>query len=298
MHVLKVKIKPKLDRLDQFVSSEVKEITRSKAKKLIKDGFIRVNNSQTEPSYKISKGDSVQIEVPVNPEVSLLPEKIPLKIIFEDMDVIVVDKQPGLIVHPTLDHPRGTLVNALLSHLGDVTQEVGLRPGVVHRLDKDTSGLIVVAKNKISLENLKNQFKNREVHKKYLALVQGKVKKETGEVNGSIIRHPKFKSKFIVSAEGKDAITKYRVVERFGDNLTLLELEPLTGRTHQLRVHLSHIGHPIVGDKLYGGRMLLNRQFLHASNLNLKHPTTKIELSLKSGLPDDLDKLLKKLRDS
>ena len=298
MHVLKVTIKPKFDRLDQFVSSEIKEITRSKAKKLIKDGFILVNNSQTEPAHKVAKGETVQVEIPANPEISLVAEKIPLKIIFEDKDLIVVDKQPGLVVHPTLDHPTGTLVNALLAHLGDFTTGGNLRPGIVHRLDKDTSGLIIVAKNQVSLDNIKDQFKNREVHKKYLALVQGGIKKESGEIVGNIARHPKFKSKFIVNTEGKEAITEYSVLERFGDKFTLLELEPLTGRTHQIRVHLSHLGHPIIGDKLYGGRMLISRQFLHASEINLKHPTTGEAVHLQANLPDDLNKFLKKLRES
>lgn len=298
MHVLKVKIKPKLDRLDQFVSSEIKELTRSKAKKLIKDGFILVNNSQTEPSYKVAKGDAIKIEIPANPQISLVAERIPLKIVFEDRDLIVIDKQPGLVVHPTLDHPTGTLVNALLAHLGDFIAEKSLRPGIVHRLDKDTSGLIVVAKNQVSLDNLKKQFRDREVHKKYLALVQGALKKETGEIVGNIARHPKFKSKFVVDKTGKEAISQYRVIERFGDKFTLLELEPLTGRTHQLRVHLAHIGHPIIGDKLYEGRMLLTRQFLHAAEIILKHPITGEQVHLKSSLPDDLERFLRKLRET
>ncbi len=298
MHVIKVKIKPQLDRLDQFVSSEIKELTRSKAKKLIKDGFILVNNSQVDPSYKIHKGDLLKVEIPATAKVSLVAQDIPLKIIFEDKDLLVVDKQPGLVVHPTLDHPSGTLVNALLAHLGEFSNDSSLRPGIVHRLDKDTSGLIVVAKNQEALDNLKSQFKSREVHKKYLALVQGKIAKETGEIVGKIERHPKFKSKFIVSEKGKEATTHYKVLERVGDKFTLVQLEPLTGRTHQLRVHLSHIGHTIIGDKLYGGRMLVSRQFLHASEITFSHPTSGKILHFESSLPTDLSTFLTKIRET
>jgi 23S rRNA pseudouridine1911/1915/1917 synthase len=197
------------------------------------------------------------------------------------------------VVHPTLNHPSGTVVNALINHL-KVSELEGLRPGIVHRLDKNTSGLLVVGKTQESTEALKEQFKNRLVTKKYLALVGGVVEKETGTISKKIDRHPKFRSKFTVSDQGREATTEYKVLKRF-KGATLLELKPLTGRTHQLRVHLSSIGHPIVGDKLYGGRMLLNRQFLHASFLSFSHPTTNVKLEFESKLPLDLESLLTKL---
>jgi len=298
MQVLKVKVKPKLSRLDRFVSSEVKNLTRSQAKKLIKEGYIVVNDSQSEPDYQVEKGDTIKIEIPAKPQTSLLPEKIPLKIVFEDQDLIVIDKQPGLVIHPTVSHPSGTLVNALLAHVNNLfgaDDTLRLRPGIVHRLDKDTSGLLVVAKNQKALENLKRQFKDRLVQKKYLSLVHGSVKKEQGEIKANIDRHPKFKSKFVVSSSGREALTKFKVLKRFGDKFTLLELEPKTGRTHQLRVHLSHMGHPIVGDKTYGGKMFLKRQFLHSAFLKFKHPASGETLEFSIGLPKDLSLFLTKL---
>jgi 23S rRNA pseudouridine1911/1915/1917 synthase len=185
------------------------------------------------------------------------------------------------------------VVNAVLNHLSKV--ETGdLRPGIAHRLDKNTSGVLVVAKNQKTLENLKHQFKNKKIKKTYLALVHGVVAKEKGIITENIIRHPKFRSKFTVGQEGREAETAYQVLQRLG-SYTLLQLNPKTGRTHQIRVHLAHLGHPIVGDKLYGGKMLLNRQFLHAQSLELTHPKTGKTMVFEAALPEDLDKFLKKL---
>lgn len=294
MQVLVVKIKPQKDRLDQYISSSLKNLSRSKANKLVKEGNILVNGISLTPDYRVRKGDKISIEIPPERSISLKQENIPLKIVFEDKDFIVIDKQPGLVVHPTLDHPTGTVVNALISHLGKI--EVNdFRPGIVHRLDKNTSGLLVVAKNNAVLENLKTQFKTRQVEKKYIALATGVLPKEKGIIEGSISRHPKFKQKFTVVAEGgKEAKTEYRVLRRF-KKFTLLELKPMTGRTHQLRVHLANFGHPIAGDKLYGGRMILTRQFLHAAYLHFTHPTTGKRLTFVSVLPEDLDIVLQKL---
>lgn len=294
MQVLKVSVKPQKDRLDQFVSDSIKSISRSQAKKLIKAGYILVNDHAIEPSYQVRKGDKVSVERPAPKEVSLKAENIDLKIIFEDEDLIVIDKPAFLVVHPTLDHPSGTVVNALIHHLHKLSTTDSLRPGIVHRLDKNTSGLLVIAKNEASLESLKKQFKDRSVSKEYLALVTGRIEKEWGTIEGPIIRHPKFKSKFTVGVGGKTASTEYKVVKRF-EKYTLLLLKPLTGRTHQIRVHLASIGSPIVGDKLYGGKMLLNRQFLHASRLQITHPKTLKKLTFESPLPTDLTQLLDKL---
>lgn len=296
MQILKIEVKPRIDRLDQFAALSNKNLSRSKAKRLIEDGFIQVNNHKVENAYRVKKGDVVRIEIPASQEVPLKAEDIPLKIVYEDRDVLVIDKQAGLVVHPTLDHPTGTVVNAVLNHLGKFDEE-DLRPGVVHRLDKNTSGLLVIAKNQEALESLKEQFAGREVEKTYLALVQGRVEKEIGSISSKIDRHPKFRSKFTVSETGKEAQTDYKVVERFSSNLTLLRLHPLTGRTHQLRVHLSSIGHAIIGDKLYGGKMLLNRQFLHAEKLVFNHPKTGKRISFETNLPEDLNSFLTKLKE-
>lgn len=294
MQVIKVKVKPQKDRLDQFVSDSIKDITRSKAKKLIKDGFVSVNNQLIEPSYKVAKGDQIKVEIPPQKEVSLQAENIPLKIIYEDQDILVIDKPPFLVTHPTMDHPTGTVVNAILYHLKEIATGDSLRPGIAHRLDKNTSGILVIAKNQEVLENLKAQFKNKQVSKTYIAMVHGRVEKEKGTIVGEIDRHPKLRSKFIVAKGGREAETDYKVLKRFG-NLSLLELRPKTGRTHQLRVHLADIGHPIVGDKLYGGKMLLNRQFLHATRIEFTHPTTNQLVVFQSSLPDDLAKFLEKV---
>lgn len=293
MQTLLVKIKPQKDRLDQFVADSVKTLSRSKANKLIKEGFILVNKDEKTSDYRVRKGDKVTVEIPVEKEISLKPEKIPLNIVFEDKDIVVVDKQAGLVVHPTLDHPTGTLVNALISHLGEFAED-SVRPGIVHRLDKGTSGLLVVAKNQNSLDSLKKQFKERKVQKTYTALVSGVVAKEKGTITESIARHPKLKQKFTVSEEGKEAVTEYKVEKRF-KKFTLLNLKPFTGRTHQLRVHLASIGHPIVGDKLYGGKMLLSRQFLHASKIEFAHPETKEKLTFTSDLPKELIETISKI---
>ncbi len=293
MQVLNVLVKPQIDRLDQYVASSIKTISRSRANKLIKEGYILVNGAALTPSYKVRKGDKVTVEIPAEPTVSLKAESIPLKIVYEDPDILIVDKQAGLVVHPTLDHPSGTLVNAVLSHLSGFEKE-DMRPGIVHRLDKNTSGLLVIAKNQNSLESLKEQFKNHSVTKKYLALVGGVVEKEKGQISGKIARHSHFKQKFAVSSEGKEAETIYRVVKRF-KKFTEVELTPLTGRTHQLRVHLAHLGHPIVGDKLYGGKMLLSRQFLHATNLTLTHPGSGKIMEFSSELPSELQSVLDKI---
>lgn len=297
MQVIKVKIKPQSDRLDQFVSDKIKKLSRSQAKKLIKESFIKVDKRQVDPSYRVQKNDTITIEIPPPEAVNLTAENIPLAIVYEDKDILVVNKKAGLVVHPTLNHPSGTLVNALLYHLKDLEIGSDLRPGIVHRLDKDTSGLIVVAKNQLALENLKKQFKEQRVKKEYVALVEGSVEKEQGSINKKIDRHRKFRSKFTVAESGREAQTDYKVLERF-PKFTLLRLHPLTGRTHQIRVHLASLGHPIVGDKLYGGKMLIGRQFLHAAKLTFIQPASKETLSFEVELAADLEQFLNKLRTS
>lgn len=315
MRTIKIKVTPKLSRIDQYLAHEIKDLSRSRIKKLIEQENILLNNRATSPSHKPVKGDTITVELPPPKSTEVLPEDLPLKIVFEDRDIIVIDKEAGMVIHPTLDHPSGTLVNALLFHTKNMPK-VGedLRPGIVHRLDKGTSGLMVAAKNETSLEPLKKQFRDRVVIKKYICLVQGRMGKSTGTINAPIARHKRNRMKFTVDDTGKEAVTNYRLISRVGDTsassssasgrprrdwsrggYSLLEVEPKTGRTHQIRVHLSHVEHPIVGDKLYGGKAIGKRQFLHASYLEFTHPGTNKKISFESKLPDDLQTTLDKI---
>jgi 23S rRNA pseudouridine1911/1915/1917 synthase len=289
-----VKVKPQEDRLDKFLLTQLKDTSRNKIHKLLEDGNILVNSHPVDPDYRLHKDDKIDINVPPPQASDIQPENIPLKIVYEDSDLVVIDKPAGLVVHPTSGHIRGTLVNALLYHFKNLPDSGGLRPGIVHRLDKDTSGLMVVAKNEVSFEKLKEAFANHQIQKSYYALVSGHLDPKEGTIRAKIDRHPKNPMKFAVSAEGKEAETYYKVVTEFKD-FSLLTLQPKTGRTHQLRVHLEAIRHPIAGDKLYGGKMILGRQFLHAYRLRLVSPSTKKELEFSSPLPADLQAALEKL---
>lgn len=299
MNKIKIRIKPQENRLDKFISREVKTISRSQAKKLINTGQILVNDRSVEPDYELSKGDEISITLSAPTPSEIKPENLPLNIVYEDDDLLVIDKKDGMVVHPTIDHPSGTLVNALLFHLKLPSENIeNLRPGIVHRLDKGTSGLLVVAKNSDSLEKLKNQFKSRTVQKKYIALVAGKLEPPAGLIEKPIARHGQNRQKFAVSPEGKSAETYYNVLEYIqGKKATysLVGLEPKTGRTHQLRVHLSSLGHPIVGDRLYGGQPA-SRIFLHAKFLEFDHPVSKKKMSFESILPENLTAMIDKLK--
>lgn len=296
MRKIKIKVTPKLHRLDQFLAHEIKSLSRSQIKKLIKDEHIKVNDVPTSPNYKPLRNDVVTIEIPPPSVIEVRPEKLPLKIIYEDSDLIIIDKEAQIVTHPTLDHPKGTLVNALLYHFKNIPDKgESLRPGIVHRLDKGTSGLIVVAKNHRALESLKKQFKGKVVVKKYVCLVSGRIEKSAGMIDAPIARHPIKRNKFTVSKDGREAVSNYRLIRFVSNKFSLLEVEPKTGRTHQIRVHLSYIGHPIVGDKLYGGSMIGKRQFLHARFLEFTHPKTRKKVSFESKLPSDLQAVLDKI---
>ncbi len=298
MRKIKIKVTPKIRRLDLFLAHEIKPLSRSQIKKLINEENIKVNGAAVDPNYKPEKGDEVVIEIPPPKSTEVKPENIPLNIIFEDNDLIILDKSGQIVTHPTQDHPTGTLVNALLYHFKNIPGAGNsLRPGIVHRLDKGTSGVMVIAKNEKSLESLKKQFADRGVAKKYICLVQRRIEKSFGIIKGPIARHPRNKMKFTVDESGREAITNYRLIRHIGEKLSLLEIEPKTGRTHQIRVHLAHIGHPIVGDKLYRGKMIGKRQFLHASFLEFTHPTTGKKVTFESKLPQDLRAILEKLED-
>jgi 23S rRNA pseudouridine1911/1915/1917 synthase len=283
-------------RLDKYVCSRTPQLSRSQVQRLISAGNITVNGRAAKPSLKLSPGDEISITLPPTPPQELKPEAIPLKIIYEDDDLLVVDKPAGLTVHPAPGHPEHTLVNAILAHFPHLA-EIGdrLRPGVVHRLDKDTSGVMLVAKNSDAQANLSKQFKSHTVTKAYLALVKGKLEPENGIIEADIGRDPRHRQRMAVVAQGRAARTDYRVVKYIG-GYTLLEVRPETGRTHQIRVHLAAIGFPVVGDRVYGVKSPhLSRQFLHASLLGFRLPSSGQYVEFESALPEDLQSALEEI---
>jgi 23S rRNA pseudouridine1911/1915/1917 synthase len=280
-------------RLDKFLAEKCPELSRTHAQKLISEGLVSVNGETARASLKLESGDRIDFIIPAEEPSHLNPEDIPLNILYEDDDLIVVDKPPGLAVHPAPGHREHTLVNAVLHHLPSLSQEDdSLRPGIVHRLDKDTSGLILVAKNRVAQANLSEQFKSREVKKHYIVLVEGKLTPETGIIEANIGRDPRHRQRMAVVDRGRAARTEYRVIKYIG-GYSLLEIKPETGRTHQIRVHLAAIGYPVVGDATYGtSSPHLKRQFLHAGRIRFKLPSTSEWVEFESPLPDDLQKAL------
>jgi 23S rRNA pseudouridine1911/1915/1917 synthase len=283
-------------RLDKFVGEKCPELSRTHAQRLIHDGYVTVNSKSAKPSLKLNAGDKVDVVIPPEPPSQLAAENIPLKIVYEDADLLVVDKPAGLTVHPAPGHPSHTLANAVLNYLPALAKDVdSLRPGIVHRLDKDTSGLIIVAKNRLAQANLSQQFKNRIVKKTYITLVQGKLTPEKGTIEAAIGRDPAHRQRMAITAKGREARTEYKVI-KYIDNYSLLEIKPETGRTHQIRVHLAAIGFPVVGDTTYGLKSSrFPRQFLHASKITFKLPSTGKEVALESPLPPDLQGVLKEI---
>jgi 23S rRNA pseudouridine1911/1915/1917 synthase len=283
-------------RLDKFVGERCPELSRTHARQLIDGGFITINGKAVKPSLKLNIGDKIDIAIPPEPPSHLQAENIPLKIIYEDSDLLVIDKPAGLAVHPAPGHPSHTLVNAILNYLPALAQDAdSLRPGIVHRLDKDTSGLILVAKNRVAQENLSDQFKNRVVKKAYITLVKGKLTPEKGTIEAAIGRDPRNRQRMAVVSEGREARTEYRVIKYYG-NHTLLEIKPETGRTHQIRVHLAAIGFPVLGDATYGiASPHLSRQFLHAGKIGFHLPSTGKYVEFESPLPLDLEKALSEI---
>ncbi len=283
-------------RLDKYVGERCPELSRTYAQKLIGGGYITVNDRVAKAGVKLNIGDKVNIIIPPTPLSPLSPEDIPLNIIYEDDDLLVIDKPAGLAIHPAPGHPSHTLVNAILSYLPSLPDTGdSLRPGIVHRLDKDTSGLMLVAKSSMAQVNLINQFKARSVVKAYLALVKGHLTPENGIIEAPIGRDPRNRKRMAVVAEGREARTEYYVIKYIGD-YTLLEVRPETGRTHQIRVHLSAIGYPVVGDKVYGVKSAyLSRQFLHACRLGFKLPSTGEYVEFNSELPPELVEALKNI---
>jgi len=280
-------------RLDRYLCERLAELSRSRIQKLIADGLVTVNDQVAKAGLKLNAGDRLKVVLPPAPPSPLTPEAIPLNILYEDDDLLVVDKPAGLTVHPAPGHPAHTLLNAVLSHFPRLAAlSDSLRPGIVHRLDRDTSGVMVVAKNTRAQARLIEQFKARSVAKAYLVLVKGKLTPESGVIEAPIGRDPRDRKRMAVVTKGREARTEYRVIKYIG-GYTLLEVKPETGRTHQIRVHLAAIGYPVVGDKVYGVKSpFLSRQFIHASRLGFKLPSTGKYMEFKSELPPDLAQAL------
>lgn len=277
-------------RLDQFLAKRLPEFSRSRLQHLIRNGFVRLNNSPTRPRQLVRAGDKIELAEPPLEKTEALPEPIPLEILFEDNDLIVVNKPPGLVVHPGAGHREHTLVNALLNRCTTLSGIGGKeRPGIVHRLDKETSGCLVAAKNDATHRELSKQFAARTVEKIYLALVAGKLRKTAGVIEEKIGRHPVHRQRMSATTlRGRAAKTEYRVV-RSSDWASLIECRLHSGRTHQIRVHLHHLGHPVLGDKVYAPRLAKDfpRQMLHAWKLGFRHPRTEEWESFEAPLPDD-----------
>jgi 23S rRNA pseudouridine1911/1915/1917 synthase len=297
-------------RLDIFIAHYEPHISRNRIQTLIKEGLARVDGKIEKPGYKVKLRESITLELPEKKVHEVLPEPIPLYVIYEDPHIIVLNKPPGLVVHPAPGNYTGTLVNALLYHYGSLPS-LGAGPqgsereraGIVHRLDKDTSGVMVVARTQEALRSLSMQFKSRIVQKRYIALVSGVIKKGSGTIEAGLGRHVKERKKISVHThKAREAVTFYKVKERF-KNATLVEVEIKTGRTHQIRVHLAHIGYPILGDRVYGGVKVtklndstISRQMLHAESLSLLHPDTGHPMTFTAPPPQDMAEVIERLR--
>jgi 23S rRNA pseudouridine1911/1915/1917 synthase len=293
-------------RLDKFLAENVPELSRSAAQRLIGDGRVTVNGELVRASYQVKPGDLAVVLLPAEEDSVLVAEEIPLDLVYEDKSLLVVNKPPGMVVHPAPGHEGGTLLNALLAYCPQLAASGDDRPGIVHRLDRDTSGLILVAKSDKVLRTLQRQFKERQVHKAYLALLDGHLQPSWGRVEAPIGRDPHHRQRMAVLSGGREAVTEYHVLEQFdhhsglvAGDYSLVEAQPQTGRTHQIRVHFASIGHPVVGDTVYGrrrARLPVSRQFLHAQRLEFKHPATSQRMDLEAPLPADLAEILDLLR--
>lgn len=297
-------------RLDRFLATHIEGWSRARLQRLIEDADVLVNGHVAKSSYKVHPNDQIEVELTPPPSTSFAPEDISLDIVFEDDDLIVVNKPAGMVVHPAAGVDSGTLANALAFHFAQLSNTAGAaRPGIVHRLDKGTSGLLVVAKSESAHEHLADQFRAREVLKSYIALVHGQVEKECEEIDQPIARDPRNRVRMTIVRGGRPAVSIYRVRRRF-ERFTLLDVELKTGRTHQIRVHLAWLKHPVVGDEVYGGGRdktvadahiraqftKLGRQFLHAAELGFRHPRTGKPVRFTAQPPADLRQLLKELQ--
>jgi 23S rRNA pseudouridine1911/1915/1917 synthase len=296
-------------RLDSYLAAQITRWSRARLQRLIEDEEVLVNGKAAKGSYKVHPGDQIEVELTASPTTAFVAEDIPLNIVYEDEDVIVVNKPAGMVVHPAAGVHSGTLANALAYHFQNLSSRAGAsRPGIVHRIDKDTSGLMVVAKNEAAHQNLADQFRARTVLKSYVALVHGVVKPDTAKIEQRIGRDPRNRTRMAVVADGRAAVSLYKVRQRF-EAFTLLDVKIASGRTHQIRVHLAWLKHPVVGDEVYGGGRdntvrdvklrsqirKLGRQFLHAEQLGFKHPKTNEQLIFRAELPSELRAFLVEL---
>lgn len=286
-------------RLDAYIAKMKSDISRTMIQKLIEEGNILVNGKSKKISYKVQIGDEIELNIPEAKEIELKAENIPVEVVYEDNDIIVVNKPKGMVVHPANGNPDGTLVNAIMAMCKDSLSGIGgeIRPGIVHRLDKDTSGLLIVAKNDKAHINMSEQIKNREVKKIYIALVRGVVSENEATINMPIGRSTKDRKKMAVRKDGKEAVTHFKVLKRY-NKYTLLEVKIDTGRTHQIRVHMAEIGHPVVGDMVYSNgknEFGVEGQMLHAKSLDFRHPITGKQMHLEAELPEYFEKVLEQL---
>ncbi|MCM1549341.1 MAG: RluA family pseudouridine synthase [Clostridium sp.] len=289
-------------RIDKYLSDVLPDISRSYIQKLMTDGNILVNNTSVRTNYKLRTGDVISVELPEAKEPDIVPENIPLDIIYEDEDLLVVNKPKGMVVHPAAGHASGTLVNAVLYHCKEHLSTINgvLRPGIVHRIDMDTTGLLVVCKNNLAHQSLAEQLKVHSITRKYQAIVYDNIVEEQGTIQQPIGRHPVDRKRQAVNVRhGREAITHYRVLERFHGKYTLVECQLETGRTHQIRVHMAYIHHPLLGDTVYGpgkDSFHLQGQTLHAGVLGFVHPRTKKYMEFQAELPEYFQQLLEQLR--
>ncbi len=301
-------------RLDVFLFTWSTGLSRSKIQSLIKNGHVKINGSPSKASYRAKAGDRVSLSIPPVPTQTPEPEAIKFDIIYEDESIIVINKPPGLVVHPAPGHAHGTLVHGLLHHCRNLSRIGGeLRPGVVHRLDKDTSGVMVAVKNDRAHNHLARQFKSGSVKKTYVALIHGNIKGDAGEIDRPIVRHPKKRKEMSVACSGgRAAITTWCKIEEFNSGFSLLKISLKTGRTHQIRVHFSHIGHPVAGDTVYGYGLrwwkkhplfkkgvlpFVGRQMLHSRRLGISHPDKKVYMEFEAPLPEDMERVLRVLEE-
>lgn len=287
-------------RIDSWLSGKLEEYSRSYVQRLCLDGNVFVNGKTVKANFKLKTGDKVAVRIPEAEVLDVVAEEIPLDIVFEDEHIIVINKPKGMVVHPAAGNYSGTLVNALMKHCGDSLSDINgvIRPGIVHRIDKDTSGLLVVAKNNQAHEFLSKKLKTHDIKREYIALVEGIIYENTGKIDAPIGRHPVERKKMSVNTKtGRNAVTHFKVLERFPE-ATYLELKLETGRTHQIRVHMSYIHHPVIGDEVYGRRKQrfdTQGQVLHALRLQFEHPATGELLQFETPVPDYFKQLLREL---
>ena len=288
-------------RLDKYLTEQIPDQSRSYIQKLLDDNFITVNGKSAKSNYKLRAGDTITVEIPEAEELDIEPENIPLDIVYEDDDIIVINKPKGMVVHPAPGHTSGTLVNALMYHCKDSLSSINgvLRPGIVHRIDMDTTGLLVACKSDQAHRVLSDKFKVHDIHRVYTAIVYNQFATDEGTINKPIARHKTDRKKMTIDPNGRHAVTHYRVIERLKQNFSLVECELETGRTHQIRVHMASINHPLLGDEVYGPKQkpfATQGQVLHAGVLGFEHPITGEYMEWHADLPDYFQGILKRLR--